>query len=130
MITSLFFQGLGGLTLALCLVAQQGIGADSQTSQQPSFPCFTQHGRLTAFSNGIAVRLWLIGTKRVVHPEGDLKLPPDFDRYLDPMPPHSYGIVYGDFEICPLEADVPGQMRRVRIGSAERLVVDSLDGSR
>jgi hypothetical protein len=104
--------------------------ASSRNPARPEYPCFKHHGRLTAYSNGIAVRLWLIGTTRVVHPEGDLKLPPDFDKYLDPTPPNSYGNIYGDFEICPLEPDIAGHMRSVRVASAERLVVASAYGPR
>jgi hypothetical protein len=104
--------------------------ASPQTAAKPAFPCFKHHGRLTAYSNGIAVKIWLIGTTRVVYPEGGLKLPPDFDKYLDPTPPNSYGTVYGDFELCPLEPDTPGAMRRVRVASAEKLVVEGVNGLR
>jgi hypothetical protein len=95
-------------------------GAASQAGATPAFPCFKHHGRLTAYSNGIAVKIWLIGTTRVIHTEGDLKLPPDFDKYLDPTPPNSYGNIYGDVELCPLEPDTPGALRRVRVANAEK----------
>lgn len=122
----------GGVALGLWLLMSTAgaRAAPWQGPAQPVYPCVKHRGRLTAYSNGIAVRIWLVGTTRVVHPTGDLKLPPDFDKYLDPTPPNSYGNVYGDFEICPLEPDTPGQMRTVRVASAERLVVESAYGQR
>lgn len=43
-------------------------------------------------------------------------------------PDHSY--IYGDFDICPLEADRPGHMRRVCVVGAEKLVVKNLRNDR
>ena len=43
-------------------------------------------------------------------------------------PNHSY--IYGDFNICPLEPDTPGHMRRVRVIGAEKLVVQDIQGLR
>jgi hypothetical protein len=75
-----------------------------------------------------------MNSTRVASPQTAAKpafrLPPDFDKYLDPTPPNSYGTVYGDFEPCPLEPDTPGAMRRVRVASAEKLVVESVNGLR
>jgi hypothetical protein len=61
-----------------------------------------------------------------VLPDGDLKLPPVAERYLEFTSPN-YSVIYGDFEICPLEPDTPGAARRVRIVSAEKLVVESVN---
>lgn len=90
--------------------------------------CFTHHGRLSS-QNGIALKVWLIGTTRMVGLETDLEdLPPLVRKYLDmTSPDHSY--IYGDFRICPLEPDVPGHLRRVCVTGGEKLVVQRVDGS-
>jgi hypothetical protein len=90
-------------------------------------PCFTHHGRLSS-QNGIALKLWLIGTTRVVGPENDVDdLPATVRKYLDlSSPAHSY--IYGDFSICPLEPDVPGHLRHVCVTGAHKLVVQKVDG--
>ena len=91
---------------------------------RPIEPCFTHHGRLSS-QNGVALKIWLIGTKRVVGLDNDFdQLPDTLRKYLDMSSPnHSY--IYGDFEICPTQADTPGQMRRACVASAEKLVVQN-----
>jgi hypothetical protein len=101
--------------------------AFSQTRAQSVEPCFKHHGRLSS-QNGIALMIWLIGTTRIVGLENS-DLPPEVDKYLDMASPnHSY--IYGDFDICPLEPDTPGHMRRVRVVGAEKLVVQNLQALR
>lgn len=88
-------------------------------------PCFTHHARLSS-QNGIALRLWLIGTNRSVAVED---LPKQLDQLLAPyleMTSDDHSYVFGDFEICPIEEDKPGQMRDARVQSATRLVIQNL----
>jgi hypothetical protein len=96
---------------------------------QPVESCFKRHGRLSS-QNGTALTIWLIGTKRVVGLENQIdELPPEVRKYLDmTSPEHSY--IYGDFDICPVEPDKPGHMRRVCVTGAENLVIRNLQGSR
>ena len=111
-------MGAGGGRLA---------AASTQNQALPEYPCFKHHGRLMAYSSGIIMRLWLIGTKRHVLPEGDLKLPSDVEKYFEVTSPNR-SVIYGDFELCPLEPDTPGAARRVRVASAEKLVVENVNG--
>jgi hypothetical protein len=90
-------------------------------------PCFSHRGRLSA-QNGIAHMLWLVGTKRIVAVDNG-EMPRVLWRYLDMTSP-DHRDIYGDYEICPLEADQPGHMRRVCISGASRLVVQDRDRSR
>ena len=94
-------------------------------STPPVEPCAKRHGRLSS-QNGIALKLWLIGTKRVVALNNDFdSLPSETRKYLYlTSEDHSY--IFGDFVVCPLEPDTPGQMRRVCITGAEKLVVEPL----
>ena len=118
--------------MALCL----GLATSRVESQSASWPCrmrapepcFTHHGRLSS-QNGIALKVWLIGTTRVVGLENDVDdLPATVRKYLDlSSPAHSY--IYGDFSICPLEPDVPGHLRHVCVTGAHKLVVQKVDGS-
>jgi hypothetical protein len=91
----------------------------------PVEPCAKRRGRLSS-QNGIPLRLWLIGTKRVVAPANDVDaLPSEVRRYLE-MTSEDHGYIFGDFVVCPLEPDLPGQMRRVCVTGAEKLVVQPL----
>jgi hypothetical protein len=116
------------VSLWLATGAAQTQSAFWQCRARPIEPCVIQHGRLSS-QNGIALKIWLIGTMRMVGLENDVDdLPPLVRKYLDmTSPDHSY--IYGDFSICPLEPDVPGHLRRVCVTGAERLVVQRVDGS-
>jgi hypothetical protein len=120
--------------VAICLLsaavqANQPVATAWRYSAKPIEPCVTRHGRLSS-QNGTSLTIWLIGSTRVVAVEQDFDdVPSSVRRYLDmTSPDHSY--IYGDFEICPLEPDRPGRMRRVAVACASRLVVQNLRGSR
>jgi hypothetical protein len=102
--------------------------ASWQCRARPSEQCVTQHSRLSS-QNGTALKIWLIGTMRMVGLENDIDdLPPLVRKYMDmTSPDHSY--IYGDFSICPLEPEVAGHLRRVCVTGAEKLVVRRVDGS-
>jgi hypothetical protein len=88
---------------------------------QPTEPCLSVHGRLY-FTNGIPVRIWVVGTKRVLGVNNADQLHPMIQKHL------GFGsTLYGDFSVCPLSPDVPGQLRYVCIQSAENLVVQKYD---
>jgi hypothetical protein len=72
------------------------------------------------------LKLWLIGTKRVVALENDVgALPSEIQRHLElTSEDHSY--VFGNFVVCPLAPDRLGQMGRACITGAEKLVVQPL----
>jgi len=100
-----------------------------ECASQPVEPCFKRHGRLSS-QNGVALKIWLIGTTRVVALGNDAdRLPADIAKYLQlDSPDHSY--IYGDFVICPTEPDEPRHMRSVCVAGAEKLVVQDVDGLR
>jgi hypothetical protein len=112
-------MALLGLWIALSAVGS------AQSAAPLTFPCFKHHGRLMGGLNGITTRLWLIGTNRVLAVDGGVTLPGDGNKYFDPTGP-DFGWIYGDFEICPVEPDVPGQARRVEVNGFEKLVVQPL----
>ena len=96
-------------------------------SAPPIEPCAKQHGRLSG-QNGIARKIWLIGTTRVVG-LSDTEMPALVERYIDMTSP-DYSYIYGDFTICPLEPDRPGHLRFVCVTDAEKLVVQNLRRAR
>ena len=116
--------------VGLCLVTGNAASqsASWQCRAQYVEACFKHHGRLSS-QNGIALRIWLIGTTRMVALENDAQdLPPVVRKYLDmTSPDHSY--IYGDYTICPVEPDVPGRLRRVCVTGGEKLVAQRVDGS-
>ena len=121
---------VGALLLALWLAMNpdRAEAAPWLCKSKPVEPCFKHHGRLSSQA-GIALKLWLLGTTRMVgvdNDEGDL--PADVRKYLElTSPDHSY--IFGDFDICPLEPDTPGRLRHVCVVGAEKLVVHNVQGS-
>lgn len=119
------------IAIAIGIALNPGaVSADGwQCPAKPIEPCTKRHGRLSS-QNGIALRIWLIGSTRMVALDNDSdQLPAPVRRYLEiTSPDHSY--IFGDFTICPLEVDRPGHIRRVCVVGAEKLVVQNLRGSR
>jgi hypothetical protein len=113
--------------LLFLLSAQSVSAATWQCLEKPVEPCFRHHGRLSS-QNGIALKIWLIGTTRVVGVHST-ETPSIIEKYLDMASPnHSY--IYGDFDICPLTPDRPGHMRSVCVAGAERVVVQDTQRAR
>jgi len=118
--------------LALTLTVVSALAVVPLTGQQswtcpapPVAPCVKRHGRLSS-QNGIALMLWLIGTKRVVAVNNDADaLPSEIRKYLY-MTSEDHSYIFGDFLVCPLEPDTPGKMRQACLVGAEKLVVKPL----
>jgi len=109
------------------------------THQQPPAPprcnarsdlvgkCFTVHGALRYWNGGTPVRVWRIGTTRVlgVRGLGEDGLPSDASAC--PLPAHLRDTlqagkeVIGDFVVCPLSSDRPGEMQYVCVESATNI---------
>jgi hypothetical protein len=119
-----------GHILGVAVAVGLAVVANSQAADRsawkctarPVEPCFRHHGRLSS-QNGIALKIWLIGTKRIVGLEST-ELPRTVEKYLDMTTP-DLSDIYGDFEICPLEPDTPGALRRVCVAAAEKLLVQN-----
>lgn len=95
--------------------------------------CYWTHGRLANYNGTPTLRLWKIGTKRIlaIHSGPGFKLG-DNEENSNPEVPANVErafkdfetLVFGDFEICPLEPEQPGVMQRACIESAKDLVVE------
>ena len=88
--------------------------------------CFWVHGRARLSGQGAACTgIWRIGTKRVLHVCEDL--PKNAETLLNDQPAnHESGWIYGnhvfgEYLVCPLDADVPGAARHVCVARAENL---------
>jgi hypothetical protein len=86
--------------------------------------CYTVHAR-ARYGNGTPqMRLWVVGTKRIL----GVTAGPIADDYDGQIAPYSLSFsedidsIYGDFEVCPFTPDRPGVMRMVCIESASHLV--------
>ena len=87
--------------------------------------CYLVHGRLTPGVDTIELRLWPIGTNRMLG-VSDGPAINDAENPIYPKNlvfPHSDETIYGDFEVCPYTRERRGAMQFVCIESAVHLVV-------
>ena len=84
---------------------------------------FTVHGRLYVSSGTPSVRLWKIGTTRILGASDEGKdLPACLSKHL------AFGtFIYGDFFVCALKPDRPGWMQPVCVESVSMLVLERYD---
>ena len=83
--------------------------------------CFTVHGRLSAYNGTPSLRIWPIGTHRLL---GVLK---DEDPVVIPESiRNEVGFekdIYGDFVVCPFTQSKPGQMQFVCVEAVSNVRV-------
>src|SRR4051812_24139653 len=88
--------------------------------------CFRVHGRLSVYNGAPSIRLWPMGTKRllgIIDPNdtsnapGPTVLPVEIKNKLDWDKD-----VLGDFFVCPLKHQQPGKMQTVCIESGKNLI--------
>lgn len=85
--------------------------------------CFSLHGRISLWNGSPSLRIWRIGTNRVlgVLPSESPIIPSALRRYL------ALGVrVYGNFVVCPFTAQTPGSIQMVCVQSASRVVIQDL----
>jgi hypothetical protein len=94
--------------------------------------CYWTHGRLNFYNGTPSIRLWKIGTHRIlaIHSGPSVKrgdqadnenpeLPDNVERIFKP----TVNWIFADFEVCPLEPERAGTMQRACIESAKNIVV-------
>jgi hypothetical protein len=92
-----------------------------------SSPCHTVHGRMDLWNGAPTVRIWVVGTHRVLGVEQQTEtfadLPPGVRRIWAGKDTDAdwATAIYGDFRVCALTPDRPGHMRSVRLVGATHL---------
>jgi hypothetical protein len=84
-------------------------------------PCFTIRGRLYAGADNISVRIWRIGTHRILgYPQRGLPcdIPPELKPAL-----RAEKTIYADVTVRPVTASEPGVMQLVCIVSATNVSI-------
>jgi hypothetical protein len=93
---------------------------------------FVIHGRLSAYNGNPTLRIWIVGSKRILGimapegKEGDL-VPKKILDVFDDGQGWFTREMYADFTVEPLAPDIQEHMRPVRILDAKNVVVTSGD---
>jgi len=116
------------LLLLILIVTLQGLSESPRCKENPKVigQCFSVYGRATYGPGTPALRIWRIGTNRML----GITAGPVADDADDPICPKEMeqfktGVegVYGDFEVCPFTPERPGSMQMVCVESATHIVV-------
>lgn len=124
--------------VALCAVAARALPQRTENRKVPckirenAASCYWTRGRLAVYNGRPPLRLWKIGTKRVlaIYSGPSIKRGDERDMMNPELPSNvrklfisSNDRIFGDFEICPLDADRPGEMQMACIQSAQNISV-------
>lgn len=103
----------------LCLCTSLALAQEPCAESPSCGKCFAFHGRFAVYTGDGLETLWPVGTHRVLRPQsGTEPLYKLLGSDVDELDGH---VIFGDFVVCPLEKEVPGQMRNVCIKSARNL---------
>jgi hypothetical protein len=94
--------------------------------------CYEVHGRLNAWNGNPPVRIWVVGTHRMLglyaplpkddHSAGAGEIVPK--TIGDQV--HSFETeIFAEFTVCPFDKDIPGHMRDVCVESARNIRVET-----
>lgn len=89
-------------------------------------PCFGVHGRMAAGNGNSGVRIWIVGTKKMlaVYPDDPAPVTPVCLR--DDIAGEKR--LYADFVVCPLAPERAGATRPVCVQSAAHRIVEEPGG--
>jgi hypothetical protein len=81
--------------------------------------CSTVHGRLSIYNGSLSLRIWRVGTDRMLGVPSETA-PENVSKLWGTDP---FGTeIYGDFEVCPFAKPKPGEMQMVCVESASHLL--------
>lgn len=89
-------------------------------------PCYTVRGRMSYWNGNPTVRIWVVGTKRIIGVSESHENPAYCslpDEILEKLSWETD--LFADFVVCPYTRDEPGIMRLVCVDSAKNMVVRS-----
>lgn len=100
---------------------------DKSCRQHPQLigKCFTVHGRLSVYNGAPALRIWKVGTKRLLGVSEQRFAVPGF-RNVPEMIQNQLNQdvdIFGDFLVCPFTRPKAGEMQLVCIEEGKKLNV-------
>ena len=109
--------------LVVAFAAESAVGVETPHScaadARISDPCYTVHGRLSLWNGSPALRIWIVGTKRVLGVSEGRFAPDGYESLPSGFPKPEWGMnYYGNYTVCPFEKDRPGAMRLVCLSTA------------
>jgi hypothetical protein len=146
--------------LILCALVAQAIPQKTAKrkiackTQENAASCYWTHGRLSVANGNPSLRLWKVGTKRILgvysgpstfpprtnEDSESPELPANLDRAYEAEYKRRLKIkdpdaglpepVFADFEVCPLEPGHPGWMQAVCVESVKNVFLQRVEPAR
>src|SRR5215470_20323534 len=118
--------------LVLAIDATNAAETSCETTTRVVSACFSVHGRITIYNGTPSVRIWPVGTNRLLGvldgsgaAESDHIVPPELNALIVSRGDGSFTSVFGDFSVCPLTRQQPGRMQMVCIKGVTKLRASS-----
>ena len=116
---------VAGSILPVELPAAETQGKSCRQHPQLVGKCFTVHGRLSVYNGAPAMRIWKVGTKRMLGiseqrfaVEGYPNVPETIQNQLNQDVE-----IFGDFLVCPFTRPKAGEMQMVCVEEGKNLKV-------
>ncbi len=119
------------LVAVLCLRGFSGAEEKSKNKSckdhpQVTGPCFKIRGRMAFYNGAPGVRIWPVGTKRILGVRERLEGYDHVQKELFKKLTFETAM-FADFTVCPLGDDEPGVMRMICVESAENISIRKWD---
>ena len=85
---------------------------------------FTIHGRLHYYNGSGGMRIWIVGSKRMLEVAGDSDESGKINAIFSDGGGYFSRTIYADFTVEPLRPDIKGAMRPVRIVKVKNVVIE------
>ena len=85
---------------------------------------FTIHGRLHYYNGSGCMRIWIVGSKRMLEVAEDSDVSGKINAIFADGGGYFSRTIYADFTVEPLKPDIKGAMRPVRIVKAKNVVIE------
>lgn len=110
--------------MILLLAALAAASAGANAPPQRAGECRWVHGRYAIYNGSGVRRIWVIGTRRIIHLyDNDNHVPPEIERYgRDGLYYRLEDGLYGDFYVCARERSRPGWSQHVRLFRTRNLL--------
>jgi hypothetical protein len=108
--------------IAFLVLLPIGLHSEVFTGEALNTP-FTVHGRLHYYNGCGEMRIWIVGSKRILSVK-DGPVNQKLNAILGEDGDVFSRTIYGDFTVDPTEADTKGHMRHVKVLAAKNLVIE------
>jgi hypothetical protein len=110
------------ILLVLTLTGSLSWAGDVFTGEHLNRP-FTVHGRLRNYNGSATMRIWIVGSKRVLYVGAESPASEKINKLFREGSHWFTHDIYADFTVEPLEPDIKGHMRPVRILAVDKMVI-------